>query len=105
MYHIKQQMFFCNKNLFKKLLEENEINKPKSKTLSSDSMYEDILNLKFQVIIKPTDCIKEVSRLVKVSSVINGAFNIEKVITKDNKLFFLNAGPRNGGNMLPEFMG
>ena len=34
----------------------------------------------------------------------SGAFNIEMIIDKRNKLFFLDAGPRNGGNMLPEFI-
>lgn len=47
----------------------------------------------------------EVSRLVRVTKVQNGAFNIEMVITKENKLYFLDAGPRNGGNMLPEYIG
>ena len=47
----------------------------------------------------------EVSRLVKATKVQNGAFNIEMVITKENKLYFLDAGPRNGGNMLPEYIG
>lgn len=47
----------------------------------------------------------EVSRLVKCSKVKYGAFNIEMIITKANKLYFLDAGPRNGGNILPEFIG
>lgn len=47
----------------------------------------------------------EVSKLVKATKVQNGAFNIEMVITKENKLYFLDAGPRNGGNMLPEYIG
>lgn len=52
------------------------------------------------------DLVKEnVSRLVQCSKVKNGAFNIEMVITCDNKLYFVDAGPRNGGNMLPEFIG
>ena len=46
----------------------------------------------------------EVSRLVEVSGVKNGAFNIEMVINKEGKLYFLDAGPRNGGNMLPEYI-
>lgn len=48
---------------------------------------------------------KEVSRLVECSHVSVGAFNIEMIITKENCLYFLDAGPRNGGNMLPEFIG
>ena len=47
----------------------------------------------------------EVTKLVAATHVQNGAFNIEMVITKDNKLYFLDAGPRNGGNMLPEYIG
>lgn len=48
---------------------------------------------------------KEISRLVQCANVKHGAFNIEMVITKDEKLYFLDAGPRNGGNMLPEYIG
>lgn len=47
---------------------------------------------------------KEVSRLVSVTGKTSGAFNIEMIIDKQNRLFFLDAGPRNGGNMLPEFI-
>lgn len=46
----------------------------------------------------------EVSRLVSASGVGCGAFNIEMVIDRSDRLFFLDAGPRNGGNMLPEFI-
>lgn len=46
----------------------------------------------------------EVSRLVSASGVDCGAFNIEMVIDRNERLFFLDAGPRNGGNMLPEFI-
>ena len=47
---------------------------------------------------------KEVSRLVRVTGKTSGAFNIEMIIDKQDRLFFLDAGPRNGGNMLPEFI-
>lgn len=47
---------------------------------------------------------KEVSRLVQVTGNTSGAFNIEMIIDKNDRLFFLDAGPRNGGNMLPEFI-
>ena len=47
---------------------------------------------------------KEVSRLVDVTGKTSGAFNIEMIIDKHDRLFFLDAGPRNGGNMLPEFI-
>lgn len=46
----------------------------------------------------------EVSRLVAATGNTSGAFNIEMIIDKHNRLFFLDAGPRNGGNMLPEFI-
>lgn len=46
----------------------------------------------------------EVSRLVAACGKASGAFNIEMIIDKNNRLFFLDAGPRNGGNMLPEFI-
>lgn len=47
---------------------------------------------------------KEVSRLVAVTGKTSGAFNIEMIIDKYDRLYFLDAGPRNGGNMLPEFI-
>lgn len=46
----------------------------------------------------------EVSRLISTLGKPSGAFNIEMIIDKDNRLFFLDAGPRNGGNMLPEWI-
>ncbi len=46
----------------------------------------------------------EVSKLVSATGKTSGAFNIEMIIDKNEKLFFLDAGPRNGGNMLPEFI-
>lgn len=47
---------------------------------------------------------QEVSKLVRTSGNMSGAFNIEMIIDKNDRLFFLDAGPRNGGNMLPEFI-
>ena len=46
----------------------------------------------------------EISRLVSSTGKTSGAFNIEMIIDKNNHLFFLDAGPRNGGNMLPEYI-
>ena len=46
----------------------------------------------------------EISRLVEATGNTTGAFNIEMIIDSHNRLFFLDAGPRNGGNMLPEFI-
>lgn len=46
----------------------------------------------------------EVSRLVEASRVQHGAFNMEMIIDKNDRLFFLDVGPRNGGNMLSEYI-
>ena len=46
----------------------------------------------------------EISRLVATTGSTSGAFNIEMVIDKHDRLYFLDAGPRSGGNMLPEFI-
>lgn len=48
---------------------------------------------------------REISRLVACTNIKYGAFNIEMVIDRHERLFFLDAGPRNGGNMLPEYIG
>lgn len=47
---------------------------------------------------------QEVSRLIRSTGRTSGAFNIEMIIDRHDRLFFLDAGPRNGGNMLPEFI-
>lgn len=47
---------------------------------------------------------KEVSRLVAATGNTSGAFNIEMIIDNQDRLFFLDAGPRSGGNKLPEFI-
>lgn len=46
----------------------------------------------------------EISRLIEAAGKPSGAFNIEMIIDKNDHLFFLDAGPRNGGNRLPEFI-
>lgn len=46
----------------------------------------------------------EVAALVDASGMKYGSFNIEMIIDKHNRLFFLDAGPRNGGNMLPDYI-
>lgn len=46
----------------------------------------------------------EIRKLIHSMGDSSGAFNIEMIIDKKNKLYFLDAGPRNGGNMLPEFI-
>lgn len=47
---------------------------------------------------------REISALVKASGMKSGSFNIEMIIDKTGRLFFLDAGPRNGGNMLPDYI-
>lgn len=47
---------------------------------------------------------KEISRLIHAIGRPSGAFNIEMILDKSDDLYFLDAGPRNGGNMLPEFI-
>lgn len=46
----------------------------------------------------------QVSRLIKATECDCGAFNIEMIFDSSDRLFFLDAGPRNGGNRLPEFI-
>lgn len=46
----------------------------------------------------------EIEKLVQASGMNRGAFNIEMIIDANGKLYFLDAGPRNGGNMLPDFI-
>ena len=46
----------------------------------------------------------EVSRLVAATGNTSGAFNIEMIIDSQDRLFILDAGPRSGGNKLPEFI-
>ena len=45
----------------------------------------------------------EIQRLVDAGGIRAGAMNIEMMLTENGKLYFLDAGPRNGGNMLPAF--
>ncbi len=47
---------------------------------------------------------QEITRLVQLSGIMNSAFNVELIFDKKGRLFFLDIGPRSGGNMLPEFI-
>lgn len=47
---------------------------------------------------------EEISKLISSTGNTSGAFNIEMIIDKNNQLYFLDAGPRNGGNKLPEYI-
>ena len=47
---------------------------------------------------------KETQRLFESLDVDFGAFNIEIMIDKNDKLYFIELGPRNGGNMIPDLL-
>ena len=47
---------------------------------------------------------KESQRLFDSLDVEFGAFNIEIMIDKNDKLYFIEMGPRNGGNMIPDLL-
>ncbi len=44
-------------------------------------------------------------RLVDRLQIRNGAMNIEAVIDKTNRVWLIDVGPRNGGNMIPDLLG
>ncbi len=44
---------------------------------------------------------KELQRLISTLNINAGEFNIEAIIDTDNKVHFLEVGPRAGGNMIP----
>ena len=46
---------------------------------------------------------REIQRLVSVSGIINGPMNIEIAVSDDCEVYFLDVGPRNGGNLLARF--
>lgn len=46
---------------------------------------------------------KELQRLISELSIKNGEFNIELIINK-NRVFFIDIGPRAGGNMIPDLL-
>ena len=46
----------------------------------------------------------ELQRLISSLKISFGAFNIELIITKEEKLYFIEVGPRNGGNMIPDLL-
>ncbi|WP_105303467.1 ATP-grasp domain-containing protein [Anaerolactibacter massiliensis] len=45
------------------------------------------------------------SRMVSELQIQNGAMNVELILDQKDRVFVLDAGPRNGGNMIPELMG
>ncbi|MBN1066202.1 ATP-grasp domain-containing protein [Clostridium botulinum] len=52
-----------------------------------------------QILIKT-----ELNKLIKSLNIKFGAFNVELMITKNNKVYFIEVGPRNGGNMIPDLL-
>lgn len=46
----------------------------------------------------------ELNKLIKSLNIKFGAFNVELMITKDDKVYFIEVGPRNGGNMIPDLL-
>lgn len=49
--------------------------------------------------------IEELQRIMRILEIESGAFNIEVMFDKHGKLYFIEIGPRNGGNMIPELLG
>lgn len=48
---------------------------------------------------------KQTQKLFDALDIKFGAFNIEIMIDKNDELFFIEMGPRNGGNMIPDLLG
>lgn len=46
----------------------------------------------------------EVGRLINLIGFKNGAINVEIRITKENKIYIMEVGPRSGGNYVPQLM-
>lgn len=46
----------------------------------------------------------ELQKLIDLLDIKFGAFNIEIMFTSKNELYFIEVGPRNGGNMIPDFL-
>lgn len=44
-------------------------------------------------------------KLVDELQIKNGAMNVELVVDKNNRVFLIDVGPRNGGNMIPDLLG
>lgn len=48
------------------------------------------------------DAISEIEKILQTLSYKNGAFNVEFVVDKKGKVWVIEIGPRNGGNLIPE---
>ena len=47
----------------------------------------------------------ELQRLINILGIRFGALNVEVIIDSHNKVWFIDVGPRNGGNMIPDLLG
>jgi len=47
---------------------------------------------------------EEFEKIINVLQIEMGAFNIEVMFDKNGKLYFIEIGPRNGGNMIPDLL-
>lgn len=47
---------------------------------------------------------KEVQRVVDILKINSGALNLELMFNKDDELYIIEIGPRNGGNMIPDLL-
>lgn len=48
---------------------------------------------------------QELQRLVDRLSIKNGSMNVELIVDSRNDVYFIDVGPRGGGNMIPDLMG
>lgn len=46
----------------------------------------------------------EIQRIVDILEIKFGGFNLEVMINKENKVYLIEMGPRNGGNMIPDLL-
>lgn len=47
---------------------------------------------------------EEIQKLISLLDIRNGALNVEFMFDKNDKLYIIEIGPRNGGNMIPELL-
>ncbi len=47
---------------------------------------------------------KEIQRAITLLGMMFGAINVEIMIDKDDNVYIIEIGPRNGGNMIPDFL-
>ncbi|PGT82986.1 MULTISPECIES: ATP-grasp domain-containing protein [Bacillaceae] len=47
---------------------------------------------------------EELNRILKLLDIKYGALNLEVLLGKNDKVYFIEIGPRNGGNLIPEFL-